>query len=60
MILVEIRYEIHNSVLLAIIEALKTWTYYLERFQHEMFVLTDHKNLRQFMETKSLSSKQVR
>ena len=34
--------------------------HYLKESQHEVLVLTDHNNLRQFMETKSLSSKQVR
>ena len=59
MIPAEIRYEIHNSELLAIVEAFKTWKYYLEWFQHEVLVLTNHNNLRWFMETKSLSSRQV-
>ena len=59
MIPVETRYEIHDDELLAIIEAFKTWRQYLEGFWHEVFVLTDHNNLRQFMDTKSLSSRQV-
>ena len=60
MIPAETRYETHNGELLAIVEAFKTWSHYLERFQHEVLVLTDHNNLYWFMETKSLSSKQVR
>ena len=60
MIPAETRYETHDGELLAIVEAFKTWKHYLEGSQHELLVLTDHNNLRQFMETKSLSSRQVR
>ena len=60
MIPAETRYETHNGELLAIVEAFKTWRHYLEGSQHEVLVLTDHNNLRRFMETKSLSSRQVR
>ena len=60
MIPAETRYETHDGELLAIVEAFKTWRHYLEGSQHEVLVLTDHNNLRRFMETKSLSSKQVR
>ena len=60
MILAGIRYETHNGELLAIIEAFKTWRHYLEESQHEVLVLTNHNNLRRFMKTKSLSSRQVR
>ena len=54
------RYETHDGELLAIVEAFKTWRYYLERFQHEVLVLSDHNNLCQFIDIKSLSSRQVR
>ena len=60
MIPAETRYETHDGKLLAIIEAFKTWRHYLEGSQHEVLVLTDHNNLRRFMDTKSLSSRQVR
>ena len=60
MIPAETTYENYNGELLAIIEAFKTWKHYLEGSQHEVIILTDHNNLRRFMETKSLSSKQVR
>ena len=60
MIPAETRYETHDGELLAIVEAFKTWRHYLEGSQHEVLVLTDHNNLRRFMETKSLSSRQVR
>ena len=53
-------YETHDIEFLAIVEAFKTWKHYLEGFQHEVLVLIDHNNLRRFMETKNLSSRQVR
>ena len=59
MILVKTRYETYNSKLLAIVEAFKTWRHYLEGCKHKVFGLTDYNNLWQFMETKSLSSRQV-
>ena len=60
MIPAETRYETHDGELLAIVEAFKTWRHYLEGSRHEVLVLTDHNNLRQFMDTKSLSFRQVR
>ena len=60
MIPAETRYETHDGELLAIVEAFKTWRHYLEGSRHEVLVLTDHNNLRRFMDTKSLSSRQVR
>ena len=59
MIPAETRYETHDGELLAIVEAFKTWRHYLEGCKHEVLVLTDHNNLHQFMNTKSLSSRQV-
>ena len=59
MIPAETGYETHNGEFLAIVEAFKAWKHYLERFQHEMLVLTDHNNLRQLIEMESLSSRQV-
>ena len=59
MILAETRYETYDSELLAIVEAFKTWRHYLEGCKHEVLVLTNHNNLRQFMDMKSLSSRQV-
>ena len=60
MIPAETRYETHNGELLAIVEAFKTWRHYLEGCKYEVLVLTDHDNLHQFIDTKSLSSRQVR
>ncbi len=60
MIFVETWYETHNQELLAIVKAFKTWRHYLEGCKYEVLVLTDHNNLRRFMDTKSLSFRQVR
>ena len=60
MILAEIRYKTHNDKLLAIVEVFKTWRYYLKGCKHKVLVLTDHNNLRRFVDTKNLSSRQVR
>ncbi len=60
MIPAETRYKTHDGELLAIVEAFKTWRHYLEGCKHEVLVLTDHNNLQRFMDTKSLSSRQVR
>ena len=59
MIPAETRYETHDGEFLAIVEDFKTWKHYLEGFRHKVLVLTDHINLQQFMDTKSLSSRQV-
>ena len=60
MIPAETRYKTHDGKFLTIIKAFKTWRHYLESSRHEVLVLTDHNNLCWFMDTKSLSSKQVR
>ena len=52
-------YETHDGEFLAIVKAFKTWRHYLEGCKYEVFVLTDHNNLRRFMDIKSLSSRQV-
>ena len=56
----ETQYETHNGELLAIIEVFKTWCHYLEGCKHEVLILTDYNNFHHFMDTKSLSSQQVR
>ena len=60
MIFAETWYKTHNAELLAIVEAFKTWRHYLEDCKHEIIVLNSHNNLHWFMDTKSLSSHQVR
>ncbi len=60
MIPVETQYEMYNSVLLAIIEAFKTWKDYLEGCKYKVLVLIDHNKLHHFIDRKNLSSRQVR
>ena len=50
MIPAKTRYETHDGELLAIVEAFKTWKYYLKGSQHEVLVLIDHNNLRRFID----------
>ena len=59
MIPTETWYKTHDGKLLAIVKAFKTWRHYLEGCKYVVFVFTDHNNLRRFMDTKSLSSRQV-
>ena len=60
MISAETQYETYDGKLLAIVEAFKTWRHYLKDCKHEVLIFTDYNNFRRFMDTKSLSSKQVR
>ena len=56
----EQNYETHNAELLAIVEGFRTWRHYLEGAAHTILVLTDHNNLKKFMETTRLSGRQIR
>ena len=60
MIPAKTRYETHDGKLLAIVEIFKTWRHYLEGCKYKVLVLTNHNNLCRFMDTKNLSSRQVR
>ena len=60
MIPAECHYEVHDKELLAIVDSFKHWRHYLESAAHEVLVLTDHHNLKRFMETTRLSPRQVR
>ena len=60
MISAEIWYKTHNGKFLAIVKVFKTWCHYLKGCKYEVFVLINYKNLRRFIDTKSLSSRQVR
>ena len=60
MIPAETCYKTYDGELLAIVKAFKTWRHYLEGCRYEVIVLMDHNNLCQFVDTKSLSSRQVR
>ena len=53
-------YKPHNGELFAIVEAFKTWRHYLENCKHKVLMLTNYNNLRHFMNTKNLTSRQVR
>ena len=53
-------YKTYNGEFLAIVKAFKTWRHYLKSCKHEVFVLTDHNNFWRFIDTKNLSSCQVR
>ena len=56
----ERNYETHDGEMIAIVEAFKQWQHYLEGARHQILVLTDHHNLKKFMETKRLSDRQIR
>ena len=55
----ERNYEIHDAELLAIVEGFKTWRHYLEGAAYTILVLTDHNNLKKFIETTCLSGRQI-
>ncbi len=54
------RYETHDSELLAIIVAFRTWRHYLAYARREVVVKTDHNNLKYFMTKRKLNSRQAR
>ncbi len=60
MINAERNYEIHDAELLANVESFRHWRHYLEQPYHTVEVLTDHRNLRAFMNTHKLTRRQVR
>lgn len=51
----ECNYEIYDKELLAIVLCLEEWSAELKMSQHEVKVLSDHRNLEYFMSTKKLS-----
>ena len=56
MIPAKTKYKTHNGELLAIVEAFKTWRYYLKGYKNEVYIFTDYNNLYSFMDTKNQSS----
>lgn len=56
----ETRYSTADKELLAIVDSMKHWRYYLEGAKHVIQVYTDHANLRNFTTTKELNSRQLR
>ena len=59
MIPIETWYKTYNSKLLAIIKAFKTWYHYLKDYKYKKLIFIDYNNLYCFIDTKSLSSRQV-
>lgn len=56
----ETRYDTHDKELLAIVESFKHWRHYCEGSRHKTQVLTDHHNIKRFMSTTRLNSRQIR
>ncbi len=55
----EQNYETNDAELLVIVKVFKTWRQYLDGAAHTILVLTDHNNLKKFIETTRLSSRQI-
>ena len=55
----ELRYDVHDKELLAIVNAFQEWRPYLEGVKYTVDVYSDHKNLAYFMMTKKLNRRQV-
>ena len=58
LIAAEINYDTHDQELLAIVKSVQHWRRYLAGIHFEL--ITDHENLKWFMETKTLNHRQVR
>src|SRR5690606_15557131 len=56
----EKNYHIHDTELLAIIEALEQWRHYLAYSEHKAKIFTDHKNLLYFTEKRKFNARQLR
>jgi hypothetical protein len=56
----ETRYSTSDQELLAIVDCLKHWRYYLEGTKETFLVLSDHQNLRNFTTTRVLNGRQLR
>ena len=56
----ETRYDVHDKELLAIIESFKHWRHYCEGSRYKIKVLIDYHNLKRFMSTTRLNSRQIR
>jgi len=60
MINVERNYETHDQKLLVIVTMFKHWWHYVKDSYHTVKVLTDHNNLKSFMNVQELNERQVR
>lgn len=49
------RYIIHNHEFFGCVKTFKTWRYYLKHYKYQVFILTDHNNLYEFMNIKTQS-----
>jgi hypothetical protein len=56
----ECNYSIGEKELLAIVNAFKEWRHYLEGAAHQITVLSDHLNLKEFTSTMKLNRRQAR
>ena len=59
MIPAKTRYDTHDNELLAIVKTFKALKHYLKCSYHEVLVLINYNKLQQFIDTKSLGSRQV-
>ncbi len=57
---VQRNYEIHDQKLLVIVAMFKHWWHYVKDSHHTVEVLTDHNNLKNFMNVRELNERQVR
>lgn len=59
MIFAKMWYKMHNLEFLIIVKAFKPWRHYLDGCKYKVLVFTKYNNPRLFMNTKSLSSRQI-
>ena len=57
---VERNYEIYNKEMLAIIQCLEAWRYFLEGAKDHFEIWMDYKNLEYFMKAQKLNKRQAR
>ena len=57
MILAKTWYKTYDGQFWVIVEAFKTWCYYLEGYKHEILVFMVYNNLHRFVDTKKLRSR---
>ena len=60
LIFAKCNYEVHNKKLLIIVKSFKYWRHYFENATYKVLVLTNHHNLKKFIKTTRLFSRQVR
>ena len=52
-------YDIYNKEMLAVIQAMEKWRYFLEGTKHPLEIWMDHKNLEYFWTAQKLNQRQV-